>query len=291
MIRPTDAARRAFSETSDPRAYIARPAVEVLRAALAGWRDEGRRGASVATLIAPPGLGKTFLLRLFESELSARSDGPCGLYLPYAGLPLPDLSAWVHGLLGRTPRAPEAGHPEPAEAADPEDPEDPDRASIEALVALGPAADVPFFLIVDDAESMSVETARHFARTLPAAGSTLRLLLAVGDDARAMRLRAVLDDLAPLELVFRDPMTEAETRAYLRGRMGWAGVDEATIDEIESQSASRIHALSGGTPRAIHRLAAALLEGKDRPLGGVRPETSQSWQDAEWMGQPIEEEG
>lgn len=291
MIGSTDAAQRAFSETSDPRAYVARHAVEAVRAALAGWRDEGHRGASVATLIAPPGLGKTFLLRLFESELSGRPGGPYGLYLPYAGLPLPDLSAWVHGLLGRTPQAPEAGHPKPGDPEEPADPEDPDRASIEALVALGRAADAPFFLIVDDAESMSVETARHLARTLPAAGSTLRLLLALGDDARAMRLRAVLDDLAPLELVFRDRMSETETRAYLRARMGWAGVDGATIDAIESQSAARIHALSGGVPRAIHRLAAALLERKDRPPGEPRPETSDAWQGADWMGQPIEEEG
>jgi hypothetical protein len=72
--------------------------------------------------------------------------------------------------------------------------------------------------------------------------------------------------------------------------MRWAGVDEATIDAIESQSASRIHALSGGVPRAVHRVAAALLEQKDRPPARSRPETSDSWQVAEWMGQPIEEE-
>ncbi len=294
MIRSTAAAQRAFSETSDPQAYVMRPAVEALRAALSAWRDEGRQGTSIATLIAPPGLGKTFLLRLFESELSGRPGGADGLYLPYAGLPLPDLSAWVHGLLGRRPQAPTAGHPEPADRAAREDSGDPgasDRASIESLMALGPGVDAPFFLVVDDAESMSIETARHFARTLPATGSPLRLLLALGDDARATRLRAVLDDLSPLELVFRDPMSEAETRAYLRARMGWAGVDEATIDAIGSRSASRIHALSGGVPRAVHRVAAALIEEKDRPPGRSGSETSDSWPAAEWMGQPIEEEG
>jgi len=290
MIRSADAAQRAFSETSDPEAYVARPAVEALRGALARWRDESGRGASIATLIAPPGLGKTFLLRLFESELSDLPGEPYGLYLPYAGLPLPDLSAWVHGLLGRTPRLPEMRGPEPGDPGKRGRSRDPDRASIEALVALGGNADAPFFLIVDDAESMSVEAARVFARTLPAAGSALRLLLAVGDDARAMRLRAVLEDLAPLELVFRDPMNEAETRAYLRGRMSWAGVEPAIIDGIEAQSASRIHALSGGVPRAIHRLAAALLEGMDGPPGKVQPEAGDAWQGTDWMGRPIDEE-
>jgi len=300
MIRSTDAVQRAFSETSDPRAYVPRPAVEALRRALARWREEGRQGASVATLIAPPGLGKTFLLRLFESELSLDPNGPRGLYLPYAGLPLADLSIWVHGLLGCRPGVPSpdpagpgeaAAALEAADAADPGDPPaDPDRAGIEALLALGGTADVPFTLIVDDAESMSLETARTFARRLPAAGSALRLLLAVGDDARAMRLRAVLEDLAPCELVLREPMGEAETRAYLRGRMGWAGVDEATIGEIESQSASRIHALSGGVPRAIHRLAGALLEGRDRRLGEPRHQTRDSWRGEEWLGRPIEED-
>ncbi|MHA7836158.1 MAG: AAA family ATPase [bacterium] len=294
-----DPGRRAFAETADPEAYVARTATEAVLAKLEQWRDEGESAASIACLIAPPGLGKTFLLRVFESRLVGsrpldrvspedtpyaslhappheglrRDAASLALYLPYAGLLLPDLSAWVHGLLGR---------PLSASVS-----EDPDQGALEALLALGDGPESPCFLIVDDAESMPAATARRLARGLRPRGAPLRLLLALNDDARAMRLRATLDDgQEPVEILFRDPMTESETRAYLRARMSWAGVPEPTIASLESTSASRIHALSGGLPRRVHRLAASLLQTGDLPIQGAGDER---WREAEWMGRPIDD--
>lgn len=275
-------ARAAFSETSDPRAYVARPAVESVLAALEQWAADRTGGASIASLTAPPGLGKTFLLRLVESRLASGSGRARGLYLPYAGLALPDLSAWVHGLLGQSPP-----DKRPVEGLDA------DQQAIHELMALGSGAGSPLILLIDDADSMPLETARHL-HALPDRGSPLRLALALNDGARAMRLRAVLDERAPLELLFQEPMSEAETRDYLRSRMSWAGVSEAAIARLESQAASRIHALSGGLPRHIHRLATSLLESdpdptRSRGRQSGAPEAVGPWQDAEWLGQPFDE--
>ena len=245
---------RAFSETVDTEAYVPRKACESLLAALMAWRRSGELGATVGALVAPPGLGKTFLLRVFESRLNGPDGGGRALYLPYAGMAVPDLAVWVHGLLGRRPRVP-GSHLD-------------DVSAMAALIALGDGPREPFYLLIDDAESMPPATARILATALPPSGSPLRLLLALNDDARATRLLASLDELRPTEFVFRASMTEAETRSYLRGRMAWAGVSEAAIARLERESAQRLHALSGGVPRRLHRLAADLLE---RQAGSVPP--------------------
>lgn len=267
--------QRAFSETVDPRAYVPRTETESILNALEAWRNAFRDAPTIAALVAPPGLGKTLLLRVFEARLVGLEDEPRGLYLPYAGMAIEDLMAWAYGLLGRHPLTPGATTVD-AEAA------------MVLLQKLGEEATEPFYLLIDDAESMPLSTARVLARSLPETGSSLRILLALNDDARATRLLAALGDLEPLEIRFSAAMSEGETEGYLRGRMAWAGLEPALRDRFARESGSRIHALSGGVPRRVHRLAERLLElaaGGDRvgvPNAGLRR--------GEWLGRPIDGE-
>lgn len=290
----TAAVRRAFSETVDPDGHVPRSATESILDALTVWcRSEGI-GSTVAAIVAPPGIGKTHLLRVLEArglrEETARDPGSSSgssevqasvvggggrrsLYLPYAALALPDLCEWVHGLLGGV-------RPRGTAAADADD------DAMQALEALGDGSSRPFFLLIDDADSMPNETLRALVRGLAREHSPLRLVLALSDDSRATRMLAGLDSLRPLELPFHAPLDEAETEAYLRARLARAGVGPEILDGLDRLTVTRIRALSGGVPRRIHRVVMALLEPERAALARALAMTSRT--DA-WLGQPIDD--
>jgi hypothetical protein len=270
--------RQAFSETVDPAAYVPRSATESVLDAIHAWAGEDGAGTSVAALIAPPGVGKTFLLRVFEmrhvrSGYSA-SRSRRALYLPYAGMSITDLCVWIHGLLGRPIGLPDAtDHPV---------------AALGALFALadGPEGD-PFILLLDDADSMPPETIRVLANGLPRENSPLRILMALNDDAKASRLLAALDPLGPRLVRLQEPMNESETALYLRARMQWAGLEAAEIARLDPESIGRIHTLSAGVPRRVHLIATSLFES----AGAGRPsELDDKERRENWMGQPIEDD-
>lgn len=275
------AIRTAFGETADPAAHVPRGATEALLEGLLDWCAEDGLGSTVAALIAPPGFGKTHLLRVLEARLAGRMTDAAGdfspvrtsrvLYLPYAALALPDLARWVYGLLGRAADEIEA-LPRSEEGA------------IEALGALGDPSSGPFYLLVDDADSMPMPTLRGLAQGLSREHSAIRLVLALTDDSRAARLLAVLDRLRPLETLLRTPLDELETEAYLRARLARAGLDVDLLDGLDPVTIGRIGALSGGVPRRIHRVVTALLEPEHGALAralSVHPRS-----DA-WLGAPI----
>ena len=142
-------ARIAFAETCDPAAYVPRAATEAALASIRDWGESDAIGSTVAALIGTPGLGKTQLLRITEARVNqgiARfvADGGSldglaqharALYLPYAGLSLPDLAIWVYGLLGIRSTL----------SATSQDP----IAALEALGRLGGGSSDPFFLMMD----------------------------------------------------------------------------------------------------------------------------------------------
>jgi type II secretory pathway predicted ATPase ExeA len=275
------AIRSAFGETADPAAHVPRSATESLLEGLLHWCADDGVGSTIAALIAPPGFGKTHLLRVLEARLAGGASGGAGdlspvrtsrvLYLPYAALTLPDLCRWVHGLLGRS--AAELAALPRSEAG-----------ALEALGALGEASRGPFYLLVDDADSMPLPTLRGLAQGLALERSPIRLILALTDDSRAARLLAVLDRLRPFESVLRIPLDTAETEAYLRARLARAGLGIELLDGLDPVTVDRIGALSGGVPRRIHRVVTALLEPDHAALAralSVHPRS-----DA-WLGAPI----
>jgi type II secretory pathway predicted ATPase ExeA len=268
---------QAFSETVDPSAYVPREATESVLSSLRTWAEGDRVGTTMGALVAPPGLGKTLLLRVIELRINSRrnpnDESPRALYLPYAGMQPADLSAWVYGLLGRSPRVSKGK----AESSD----------ALEALYSLGGNADDPFFLLMDDADSMPQETVQALVEGLPRERSPLRILMALSQDARSSRLLAALDPLETFETILKPPMNEKETSNYVRSRMRWAGLGEKEISRIDAPAISRIQALSGGVPRRVHSVAASLYETADRRFPN---ELDVKRKREDWMGRPIEDE-
>lgn len=278
MISTAERARRAFSETVDSAAYVPRPSTESVLARIQSWVGSDGVGSTVAALIAQPGLGKTFLLRLFESRLFSNRNliqrSPRALYLPYAGLSITDLCVWIHGLLSRPISLPDlADHPV---------------AALATLLSLadGPDDD-PFILLLDDADSMPFETIRVLVQGLPRKNSPLRILMALNDDAKASRLLAAFDPLRPCLVPLQEAMSESETTLYLRARMRWAGFEAVESARLGPEVISRIHLLSGGVPRRVHLIAATFFESGG---GGFPSELSEKARRENWMGQPIEDD-
>ncbi|MBY0402091.1 AAA family ATPase [Myxococcota bacterium] len=271
----------AFGETADPSAHVPRSATESLLEGLLDWCAGDGPGSTLAALVAPPGFGKTHLLRVLELRLAGGAIGRSGdlspvrasrvLYLPYAALGLSDLCRWAHGLLGRS---------EDAIGNGPRS----DSAALAALRGLGDAASGPFYLLIDDADSLPTATLQALAQGLASERSSIRFVLGLTDDSRAARLLARLDRLAPREFVLRTPLDEAETEAYLRGRLARAGLGTELLDGLDPVKVGRIGALSGGVPRRIHRVVNALLEPDHAALARALSPHPRS--DA-WLGQPI----
>jgi len=266
--------RRAFSETVDPAAYVPRASTESVLSEFETWAAENGAGSTIVALVARPGFGKTFLLRMFESRLASReaSEDRRGgiLYLPYAGLSTIDLCEWIHGLLGRSIRLPES----------------PDDA-VRTLLDLADGPNDPFVLLIDDADSMPPETIRALVEGLPESRSPMRILLALNDDAKASRLLATLDPLHPRLVRLPEPMSKSETADYLDARMKWVGLETAEIARIDAEAISKIHTLSGGVPRRVHMIAVSLFEAGGM---GLPDELDAKERRENWMGRPIEDD-
>lgn len=244
----------AFGETANPADYVPREASE---RALRELEAEVRQGRIVA-LTASPGLGRSLLLRIVSGRLEPAAS--C-VFLPYAALELDELCAWALGLLEH-----------PADDA-------PSRALLGAARRRS-AAGGELMLVIDDAGSMPLETARGLARLVADSGNRLRLLIGVADDAASSRVLAALHPQLA-EVRFREPMTLRETRLYLETRLEQSRVPRALRERFGPAEVGWIHRLSGGVPRRVHELAAALLE--DAPAGVGR-----AWHEEHWLGEPIE---
>jgi hypothetical protein len=273
--------QRAFSETADPAAYVPRAETEQVLETLGRWCVGGEPGPSIAAIVGNPGLGKTLLLKVVEQRLLIRANqshrGPGrpsdALYLPYAGVGLEDLALWVHGLLGRA-APPRLGLTEPPEGGP--------SPGLEALLRIGLSGAEPFYLLIDDADSIPEVVLRELARGLPGQDSPLRLLLALGSDSKGARVLAALHGHGPLVLELSQSLGLEEAANYLIRRLARAGAPPDLRVRIDRDLVRRLHALSGGQPRALHALAVESL------TGAVL--ASESGAGTGWMGQPIDEE-
>lgn len=224
-------ARIAFGETADPACYVPRPETERVLDLL---EKAARIGSRPGALIAAPGTGKSLLLRVLAERLS---DALQVVHLPYGSLTLEELSAWALGILGEPPTQ---------------------ESPCEALRQLA-ARSGPLVLLIDDASSLPIETARGLGDQVVVGAGALRLVLAAPDDARASRVLAALGiEVAEAHLV--RPLSEMETADYMRERARRAGLGPAEIGALLPRSAARIHALSAGVPRRVHELALHWIE-------------------------------
>ena len=137
-------------------------------------------------------------------------------------------------------------------------------------------------LLIDDANSMPLATARGLGALLARGRGRLCAVLATSDDAASSRVLAALDT-ETREVRLNAPLTEPETRAYVSARLAWAGGSDAPLD---AATVSRLHKISGGVPRRLHAAALSLFE--DLPAH-LRPAAETATGACSWLGQPIDE--
>ncbi len=252
-------AGRPFCEATDPALYVPRDATEVaLDAVVRGVLD----GEHPVTLGGPPGIGKTLLLHRTAARVRHRFET---VYLPYCALEISDLCAWALGLLGR-----QAG-------GDPET-----RIRRESHRLRGQNRGIAF--LIDDANSMPLETARALAKFYDECQGALRLALASTDDARASRVFAAFDGGdGTAHAWLTKPMAAAETRRYVQLRLERSDAPSALVARFDDSALDWIHTLSRGIPRLVNDVAASLIE--------TRPEdVSHAWWEERWLGAPLEED-
>ena len=227
-----------FADHPNPELYVARPASE---GALADLLVCVSRPDRPAALLAPPGLGKTLLLRMLASQLPPALRG---VYVPNPVLTPAELCAWTLGCLASP------AWPDPISVLG---------AYAEHLAERGGA----LVWLVDDAHSLPEETARWLGHMLARARGALRLVIAAVEDERAKALPA----LGPMLRIdaLAQPMQPAETVRYVLGRLDRACVAmelrtrcEAALDVIHEQSA--------GVPREVSAAFSALCAARDAGL-------------------------
>lgn len=244
---------RAFGETANPDEYIPRPACEAVLRELEHAVFEQEEPAA---LIAPPGMGKSLLLRVFAQRCEHQLDV---VELAYGAMPFEDLCEWTLRLLGE-----EVG-------ADPR--EDFGRRLKERNLLLA----------IDDASSLPHETTSELAELVRMSSPRLRVVLVAADGFAASRMLAAFGEPChPVRLM--EPMDEAETRSYLARRLDRQGATPETLDRLRPGSVTRLLRLSGGVPRRVHAVAQQVLV-------EIPPSVNEEWREESWLGAPLDELG
>jgi type II secretory pathway predicted ATPase ExeA len=226
----------AFAPVPERAAYVPRPTTEAALRALASALEGGTRRVAVR---GPAGMGKSLLLRLLEGRLPASFDV---LHAAPGVLPLADLLAYALG----------------------------SRAARGGALPAGPGERI-LVLPIDDAEELTIPVARGLGGLVRKAEGALRLVLAVRGEPSEALVAALGGSLA--EVALDQPMSEPEVALYLAVRLHRAGASEDVRRRLGAEHAARLHALSGGNPGRLNRLASELLAGHAlaEPTGSEAP--------------------
>jgi hypothetical protein len=220
--------KASLTDTAGAEQYIPREATERVLARLEAALDAGDR---FIVLSGPPGLGKTLLLHVFEERQRAAREV---IFSPFFHFPPDEARVWLRGLMRDRGMA-------TVEESDP--PALPRRVVSER----------PLLLILDEAQSMPVETAADLIEMLPDLAPGASILLA---GIEGPRLDDVVENIGlPVEHVrLESPFSSTETRELLGRAMpkeAAGAISSPCGSEFEAET---YHAAAEGNPRLLKTL-------------------------------------
>jgi len=223
----TSLPRDPFGPTAAASLYQARSFSERI---LGSIERELLRGRQAVLLRGPGGIGKTTLLRVLEARLR---DPYQIVSLPYARLAPGEFWSFVLHQLGAPPSS------------------EPDREVLAIATRLAKLGHI-LVLLLDEATSLPEATGDSLAARLAEGAGALRAVLTADDEAAPSALPRFAD---AAELRVDEPLSAAETEAYVLGRLLHFGAPLAVRRRFDRATLAALHRDAGGLPRALNRLA------------------------------------
>jgi len=223
---------RPFGETVNPSASVSLPSREsVMRRVRYGLEH----GQGPALIFGPPGTGKTLLARSLARDWQGVT-----AHLVFPAMPAAELLAWLVEELG----AGSGGETTFAGSVR--------RLGGAFATAVGRGGRP--LLVVDEAQLIddpaTFETLRLLLNFATDGPPDLSLLLVGGPDV-LLRLPAGLTDRLTARCLL-GPLTEAESSAYIRGRLAAAGRSDSLFPP---EALAALHHAAAGLPRRLNRMA------------------------------------
>ncbi|MCP3983062.1 MAG: AAA family ATPase [bacterium] len=223
-----------FAVTAGAEAYVARRATEDTLATL---ERELESDAPLLTMIGPPGIGKTQIMRVLADRLSGRFQT---LHVAYGSLEPDELERWIAALLGATAGA----------------------GALLDHARNAARAGTPFLLMIDDAGAVPAGSLEWLHAQVVSSEGALRIIFAATDSGDGHPLAALEAlDPAPRQIPLSDPLDAAESEAWVAARLRDAAAPEPVRKAFDARAVRDLHHQAAGNPAELGRLADERVRG------------------------------